>query len=648
MVEEATLNKLLEPGRIGSMALKNRIVMPPMATGYCSSDGAVTPKMKDYYEVRAKGGPGLVIVEWTCVESRVGRLGLGPGGKGALCIDEDRLIPGLSELVQAIKRGGAKAGIQLAHAGGAARSTVTGSQPIAPSPIPASPKEFSTEIPREMTKAEIRGLVVKFADAAERAIEAGFDGVEIHAAHNYLLAQFLSPLTNQRTDEYGGSVRNRVRFILEIIKSVRERVGKDYPVWCRVNGGGGGLAAGITPEDLAEQARLLEASGIQAISVSGLPGIRSYFYPPGYYLKMAEIVKKAVKVPVVATGRVTPELGEQTLREGKADFIAFGRPFITDPQWLEKLTSRRKGEVVPCIGCLQCHHSIIVEVEGLRCSVNATVGRERETELKPVSKPRRVLVVGGGPAGMEAAIVAATRGHEVILFDENDQLGGQMVLAAKPPHKESIADFTSCLANQLARAKVAIRTRTRVTAEMVQQVHPEIVILATGVVPFIPPIPGVDGPSVVTAQDILSGRKKPGPTVVIIGGELVACETALFLVGKSRKVILVRRGQEFASKVTPRVREPMMGHLSASRVVMLSSMRYERITDRGIVLKSGHTGTKTLEASTIVLAAGARPNLELLNALQFKGYEIRSVGDCVLPRNILSAVAEGIEVGRTV
>jgi 2,4-dienoyl-CoA reductase-like NADH-dependent reductase (Old Yellow Enzyme family)/thioredoxin reductase len=631
--------KLFEPGWIGSLELKNRLVMPPMGTNYALKDGTVTQRQIDYYEERAGGGVGLVIVEISCVDSPVGKAGV-----RQICIDDDRFIPDLSRLAEAIKRHGVKAAIQIHHAGRQTSAKFTGHQPVAPSPIPAP----AGEQPRELTLSEIAILVGRFAEAAERAKRAGFDGVEIHGAHGYLISQFLSPLSNRRQDAYGGDLEKRARFLLEMIEAIRRRVGRSYPIWCRLSAMEIGVEDGITLEETQVVARLVEEAGVDAIHVSAhqvTPARRPPMaQPPCLFVPLAEGIKKVVSVPVIAVGRIPPELGEGVLHEGKADFISIGRALLADPHLPQKVAMGRIEDITPCISCLTCLDSATWRREGIFCVVNPALGREREYELKPAVSPKKIVVVGGGPGGMEAARVAALRGHKVVLFDDGDELGGQLLLAAKPPFKDTIETFRQYLVGQLTKLGVELRLRQRFTADVLGEIKPDVVILATGVKPFIPQIPGVQSKKVLQANEVLNGAET-GERVAVIGGELVGCETALYLVEQGKKVTVMRRGPELAAKVQQFIREPLVGRLQFKGASILTGVEYEEITEAGVVIRKGTGEREVVEADSVVLAAGAVPNTELLADLQDKVARVFLVGDCSEPRGIREAVEEGYRAG---
>lgn len=646
-----SFQKLFEPGRIGGMELKNRMVMPAMGTNLATRDGYVTEQMKDYYEERAKDGVGLVIVEVTCIDP--------PAGKTIPCqllADDDKFIPGLSELAGVIHRHGAKVALQLMHAGRAAKSKITHTQPVAPSAIPmpfALGAGYEGEMPKELTVDEIKDLVGRFGKAAQRAKRAGFDGVEIHALGLYLVAQFLSSASNRRQDNYGGELKNRARFLLETIKAIKEAAGQNYPTWCRLTVREFGIEGGITLEEGQEVARRVQEAGADAIHVTVMawgvsPRARPpTAEPPGNMVPFAEAIKKVVTIPVIAVGRIDPELGEKVLQEGKADFIAIGKGLITDPELPKKVASGRIDEIRPCIGCLRCIDNILHKDGVVQCTVNAAAGKEREYELRPAEKSKEVLVVGGGPAGMEAARVAALRGHRVTLYEKQSKLGGQLLQAVVPPHKTNLVGLIDYLANQMARQGVKVNLGIEATPELIKEARPDVVLLATGVTPLIPQIPGIHRLNVVTARQVLEGEEV-GERVVIIGGEMVGCETAEFLAEKGRKVTIVEILADVATRVIAALRALLLSRLAARGVTILTGVKDEELTDRGLAITTKEGRKQLIEVDTVVLAAGAKPNKVLLQAMEGKIPEIHLIGDCVEPRDILEAMADAYHIGRRI
>jgi len=631
-------SELFQPFRLGQIKLRNRIVMAPMVTHYSTDEGFVTEQLKNYYVARARGGVGLVIVEATCVDDQVGE-----SFKRHLRINDDSHLPGLAQLVRAVKQEGAKIAIQLQYAGVEASLDQTGVQKVAPSPI-ARP---NGEMPRGLTIQEVGELVLRFAKACHRAKKAGFDGVEVHGAHDYLLAQFLSSFFNRRSDIYGGGIKERARFLSEIIQSSKELVGQEYPVWCRLNGCEFGAQSGITTQEVQEVAKIAQNAGADAIHVSVMAyGVSPRSapptaQPPGNLIRFAEGVKRVVNIPVIAVGRIDPMTAEKALEEKRTDLISIGRALIADPEVPNKIASGKIEQIKPCISCWTCFDCVRAWNGPLRCAVNPIVGKEKECIIQRADRQKNVLVVGGGPAGMEAARVSALRGHNVTLYDQGQYLGGQLLLASIPSHKKVLETFVDYQREQLSAVGVKVKLEQKVSASMVEEAKPDVVILATGARQIIPQISGIDRPTVILAQDVLAGNAKVGNKVAIIGAELVGCEVAEFLIDKGSSVILMRRGENAATDVNPTIREHLLARLAAKGVTMLMGVLYQEVTDQGITITTKEGKRQIVEVDTVVIAAGNSPDAELSEALDGKVPELYLVGDCVEPRNIMSAVAEG-------
>lgn len=639
---------LLAPGRIGALTLRNRMVMPPMGTNFASSDGYITQRSIDYYAARAAGGVGMVIVEIAGVEL--------PRGKGLshqIGIDDEKFVPGLSDLAAAIKGHGARAFIQLHHAGREAHLSGTDIQPIAPSAIRSINPKMAE--PHAMSVDEIEEMIERFVAGAERAKRAGFDGVEIHGAHSYLLSQFLSPLCNTRSDDYGGSVANRARMVVEVVQGVKRRLGREYPVAVRLTGDEY-LKGGITIDETCAVARMLEEAGADAIDVSAgghtspKPiSVAPARYPNGHLLHLPARVKQDVRVPVIGVGRInTPALAEAALRDGKCDLIALGRALIVDPEFPNKVAAGRGDEIRPCTACLHCAHTVVLEDVTMVCGNNPAAGRERELVLQPAAAPKKVFVVGGGVAGMEAARVAALRGHDVTLYERGDQLGGQLISAAIPPDKGELSLLRAYYVGQIARAGVKTRLGDSAAASAIAAARPDAVVVATGSQPRIPDIPGGDGPHVVLAEDVLLGKAAAGRRVVVIGGEMVGCETAEYLAAQGKQVTIARRGQRLASTIAPMLRRPQLDRLAELKVATLTGVQYEEINERGVVVTAADGNRQLLEADTIVLAAGSTPLRDLATALEGQVAVVEVIGDAVQPRRFLEAIQEGMAAGMAI
>ena len=644
MNDKPFFGKLFEPIAIGGMTVKNRMVVPAMGTGFATAEGLVTQQSLDYYEARAKGGAGMVIVECASVD-----FPRGIHASRRMVVDNDATLPGLSALSGVIRKHGARAIIQLNHAGRAAKSRITGIQPVAPSPIPVPQGESPQgEVPRELGVDEIAGIVNMFAQAAVRARKAGFDGVELHAAHGYLLATFASPCANKRQDRYGGSAENRARMLVEVLTAIRKSVGDEYPLWCRINAQEYGVEDGLTLADSQTLARMVDGL-VDAISVSvrgfGKSALVNYPDEPGALLPMAGAIKKVVTVPVIAVGRLTPAVAEKAIVDGQADLIALGRQSLADPEAPNKIYSGRLDEIRPCIACFYCTDSGLRLDGNTACQVNAAVGKEAECEILPASVARKIAVVGGGPAGLEASRVLALRGHKVVLFEKEGELGGMLAVGAIPPHKERLRPFVSYFEIQLKKLGVDIRLNTEATADLIASLGADVVLMAAGASPIIPPIPGIDGRSVCTAVDILTGKVQAGHKVVVIGGGSTGCETAEFLLeqGKETTVVEMQSGIALDAGASERLR--LLNRISTLPIAILTNTRCSEIKADGITVCGKDNTERSIAADTVVLALGVRPNNALFQELHARGVETHMAGDCWHPAMIARAVSDGARLG---
>ena len=612
-----------------------------MLMGYGSEDGYVTERAKDYYAARARGGAGLLIVEASMAQ---------PAGKMFryyLDASDDSYAPGLAELAEVIKSEGARAAIQLGDGGRETRPEVTGRRPMGPSPVAARKRE----VPIEMTQADIRNTIGNFANATLRAQRAGYEGVEIHAAHVYLLEQFLSRSTNFRTDQYGGSVENRFRILAELADAARELVGRDFPFWLRINGREYDIDGGLTLEEAKEIAQLAEAAGYDAVSVSaGSPHydatMQSMYADAGTLVPLAAAIKESVTVPVIAVGRLTPQLGEEVLSRGEADFIAIGRGLMTDPDLPNKILEGREDDVVPCVYELDCVNRGVLRDNPIPCLTNPALGREREFELVLAEQPRTIVVVGGGPAGLEAAKWAAQRGHRVVLFERDQELGGTLRIASKAPRKETYVPFIEYYARQLSKHNVEVRLGEEATASAVLALSPDAVIVATGASCNGHGRASRAGVAMVDHL-LLSGGGVAGRAVVI-GGSTRCCELADMLSDAGVETTVAGPARKIAPELVGMVRGLLLKRLADKKVTMLTETRLEVITSTGVGVVSGDGTREEIEADTVAFSNDASLDLELLGALREAVPEVYCIGDALQRREPIDAVAEGARVGRRV
>jgi len=635
---DRVLRHLFTPIKIGELELKNRIIMPPMIERL-AVDGMVTQAVKDFYGARARGGVGLIVLTPGIIdESMASSIQLG--------IYEDRFVPKLKELTDVVHECGAAIGIELMHLGRQGEG-IEGYKPVAASPIPWAPHE---QVPRELTTAEIEDLVEKFADGARRARDAGFDLVELHACHGYLLSGFLSPHTNLRTDRYGGDVAGRARFVVEIVQRIKAKAGSDFPVSCRINGTDH-IPGGVTPEMACETARILEEAGADLVGVSsGAYGSYPVIVPPydqpyGCNVELAHAVKRAVNVPVAVAGRLDdPWVAEEVLASGKADLIAIARGLVADPDLPDKVQEGRFQEIRKCIACNVCID--YNATEPIQCTVNPEAGREREMEIVPVQSGRKVLVIGGGLAGLEAARVAALRGHRVVLYEEDDQIGGQWRLAAAPPHKQGHLVLLEYLAGQLEKLGVEQRLGRQADAATVDEIDPDVVIVATGGEPVVPRIPGVGCEGVLTAWEVLGGREV-GQRVLVVGGGMTGLETAELLAERGREVTVVEQLVQVGADMGATVRWHMMKRIKGGKVRIVTSTQMKEIRPGlRVVVSRGDRDEEWDGFDAVVLACGVRPRNEIVG--QVGGKEVHVIGDASQARKGLDAMRDGAEVGRRI
>ncbi|MDF1580647.1 MAG: FAD-dependent oxidoreductase [Desulfuromonadales bacterium] len=659
---------LFTPIKINQLAIANRIYMPAMHLNMCRNY-QVTEQLLAFYAERARGGAGMITVGYASVDEVAAQ----PLHIGA---HDDKFIPGLTRLANTIKKNGARASVQLNHAGRYNHSMLLGGkQPVGPSAIAS---RLTGETPHALSLDEIAATIASFAAAAGRVKQAAFDAVEILCGTGYLISSFLSPATNQRTDDYGGSPAKRMRFGLDVVRAVRAEVGSEFPLLVRVNGNDF-MPNGIGREPLREFVRQLEAAGADAFCVnvgwheSRVPQIQTKV-PRGVYAYLARSIREVVTVPVIASHRINdPKIARELLNEGSCDMVAMGRALIADPELPEKARTGREREIVHCVACAQGCFDHLFEMRAVECLCNPRAGHELQENSDRAETPKAVLVIGGGPGGMSAALAASERGHRVTLVEQSNRLGGQLLLAGAAPGRAEFVQLATDLAQQVAISAIELRLGTRADRALVEQLQPEVVIMATGGAALTPPIPGAELSHVVQAWDVLSGKVEVGRNVVIIGGGAVGVETALELAEQGTlsadalKFLLVHEAADLAelrTLATHGTRKVMVLEMldklganfgKTTRWVMLDDMqRYGVETLTGAkaleitaqAVKVEHCG-KVVEfsADTVVLAAGTRLVNPLQQELEGKGVVCHVIGDAKRPAMVFDAVHQGYATG---
>jgi 2,4-dienoyl-CoA reductase (NADPH2) len=706
----ASFSHLLAPGRIGTMALRNRILMSPMGSNLAEEDGFCGERIARYYEARAEGGAAMVIM---------GSVGIayprGSGNARQVAVSDDKYIPGLKQVADAVHKHGCKIALQLQHAGAVAVNEPPKGLPLL---VPSTPEDkpydwpadltpdemeemfkpmYSAEakiVYHEATEEDIEWLIDAFAKAAVRAKAAGIDSVEIHAGHGYIISSFLSPSSNKRSDRWGGSLANRARLLIDVISRVKAETGADYPVWFRLDSEEYLKNDGITLEDAIEVAKMGEAAGADAIHVTtyadaskGISFTEAHTtYIPCRYVPNAAAIKSAVTIPVICPGRIEPEIGDRLIAEGKIDFVTMARKLLADPELPNKLKAGRPDLVRPCIYCYTCISQIFVR-RGVRCAVNAQTGYEIERPIVMTPRRKKVMVVGGGPGGMEAARVATLRGHEVHLYDANSRLGGTVFFSSIVyPENGRLIEY---LAAQMHELKVEVHLNTRVTPELVAQVKPDAVIVATGAKRSLIDVPGAQLPHVFSGdemREMVTGdmsptlkRKLPasvrfmigtgrslgflkrastirrmseywlplGKRVLIYGGGLVGVELAEFLAERHRQVTLIEPGQTFGKELMMVRRWRIMDTLRKEGVRLLKSAELIEIGSDRATYRTSTGQVQTIKADTVIMALGARPSgADLVESLKKVCRDVQSIGDAMELGCIDGAMNTGHRAGR--
>lgn len=637
---------LFSPFTLNGMTLKNRAVMPPMATGYGNADNTVSERLIAYLERRAKGGTGLIITEVCAVDPR------GKGFPNEIGVWNDDFIGTLSRIPEALHRHGAKAALQLHHAGRETFEAVLGKKPEAPSAIPSAVLGQPCEA---MSLERIDEIIRAFAQAARRARQAGFDAVELHGAHGYLLNQFLSPYSNSREDEYGGSEENRMRFVLEVIAAARKAVGDDFPLWIRVSADEA-VRGGYDLSLMLRLAPRMAVAGVDAIhcsvgvySTPGVLSIASMDTAPGFNLFRARALKDVVSVPIIGVGRINdPATADQAIARGDADLISFGRQHLADPDFIEKARRGSPEDIRRCTACNQgCIERLSFEMKTTTCSFNPECGREYKGPVLPAGTTKKVWVIGAGPAGLSAALVLAARGHQTEIFERESRAGGQLLSASRPPHKAVFMDWVNWALRRLEQCSVPLHYSHPVSADDIREAKPDAVIIASGADPVIASLPGLNSELVADARDVLTGKIKLAGSAVILGAGYVGMETADYLLANGIAVTVlemqalspVNRFSAHGYWLHKRIKDGGGKLLFGARVLGIESniVRYVQADKPG-----------EEKASLIVTAMGAKSENTLEAVLKALAVPYRIVGDARSPRRILEAIHEGYQAGEEI
>jgi 2,4-dienoyl-CoA reductase-like NADH-dependent reductase (Old Yellow Enzyme family)/thioredoxin reductase len=637
------MQPLFSPFAIKDIQLKNRIVMPALASFLIENDGSISDATVEHYRRRAGGGPAMIIMEAHAVSPE------GVVSAHQARIYDDRFIEGLSKIAGVMKSEGAVPAIQIHHGGRQTSIKVIKRKPLAPSPIPCPVIRGDVE---PLTIDGIHEIVQKFGDAAERARQAGFELIEIHGAHGYLINQFLSKVSNIREDEYGGDTVGRSRFALEIVEEIRRRIGPEFPLSFKISAQEF-VPQGLTVTESIEILKLLEKAGVDVVQVSAGNDITPEWICQPMFMKKACLaasaaqVKKALNIPVMAVGRINdPMVANEVLSKGQADLVCIGRGLLADPDMPNKAREGRLDEIRICIACNTCMESIFRKGR-IECLVNPMLGREKKMAFVPTQKPKKIMVVGGGPGGLNVAWVAAKRGHEVHVFEKRSSLGGQLLNGSIPRHKKELHSLIRFQKKQIEKFDVRCHLNHEVKTKDIQALNPDVVVLATGSLPAIPPVEGVDRNIALTYEDVLNGSPPPFKTAVVIGAGATGLEMALHLAEYGCRVSVVEMLAKIGIGLESMTKKILLGRLKEYNIKIMTETKLIRVASAGAVVARNDGSELSIEAERVIFATGTRPCNHLYEKVKSLGYETHQIGDCLKTRNAKAAIYESAVLGRS-
>ena len=638
------MEKLFSSYTVKNIQLKNRIVMPPLASFLIGSDGSITDATIEHYRRRAAGGPAMVIME-ACAVSPEGIV-----SPRQPVIYDDRYIEGLSKIAAAIKSEGAVPALQIHHGGRQTSAKVIRRKPLAPSPLPCPAIKGDVE---PLSIDGIRKLVKQFGDAAVRTYQAGFELIEIHGAHGYLVNQFLSKFSNIREDQYGGDTAGRTRFARQIVEEIRNRLGDALPISFKISAEEY-VDGGLTTSESVEILKILIHAGIDLVQVSAGNDVtpewicQPMFMEKACLVESAHQIKKALDIPVMTVGRINdPQVADEIIRQEKADLVCIGRGLLADPEMPLKAINGRLDEIRTCIACNTCMQSIFRKGR-IECLVNPMLGREEEMAIIATKSPKKVMVVGGGPGGLNVAWVAAKRGHTVHVYEKRDVLGGQLVPGSTPGHKTELRSLIRFQTRQAELYNVYCHLNHEVTAEDVKALDPDVVVLATGSLPAIPAVQGIEKDIVLTYEDVLNDGIIPTKRVVVVGGGATGLELALYLAEQGSSMTVIEMLPKIGLGMEAVTKKVILEHLKKYRAALLTDTRLAKIEDNGIVAFNQDNLEKFIEADSVVIAIGTKPDTTLYDKIKSLGYKIYQIGDCLEPRSAKDAIYDSAVLARRI